>query len=281
MHQSLCCVRRRILCFLLCITVTYLTVATGWYSLYSHEQLRISSISIFEKELLSSHNMNNLSERKILFVESSGKVCLTRRQLCSVESAALHNPNITVIVFISTKPEFKRFPSSVPPPKDKFRDCDSTLRILQLPNIRMVVDTMSNFLKGTDLYDWVESGVFYTSEYSMFHAGDVLRAALLKRHGGIFLDLDCMVLKPIGHLMNTVGKNENNWLDAGVVAFERDHPFIDHLIKRIIANFKADLHVSVGPEAVTQAAKGLCGITRFDPGKYLCHNNSQLTIQPV
>ena len=145
----------------------------------------------------------------------------------------------------------------------------------------MVVDTMSNFLKGTDLYDWVESGVFYTSEYSMFHAGDVLRAALLKRHGGIFLDLDCMVLKPIGHLMNTVGKNENNWLDAGVVAFERDHPFIDHLIKRIIANFKADLHVSVGPEAVTQAAKGLCGITRFDPGKYLCHNNSQLTIQPV
>ena len=280
MHPSFRHTSKWVSSLLMCVIITNSVAFIAWYCLSSKGRMQISNVIPFHRELLKV-TIGEQPTRNILFVESSGKVCLTRRQLCSVESAALHNPNITVIVFISTKPEFKRFPSSVPPPKDKFRDCDSTLRILQLPNIRMVVDTMSNFLKGTDLYDWVESGVFYTSEYSMFHAGDVLRAALLKRHGGIFLDLDCMVLKPIGHLMNTVGKNENNWLDAGVVAFERDHPFIDHLIKRIIANFKADLHVSVGPEAVTQAAKGLCGITRFDPGKYLCHNNSQLTIQPV
>ena len=97
---------------------------------------------------------------------------MTRRQLCSVESAALHNPHLNVIVFVSTDPVFTRFTSGVAPPQDDFRDCESTRKIGLVPNVRFVYKTMLEFLNGTALYDWFNTGTLMKSEYSMFHAGD-------------------------------------------------------------------------------------------------------------
>ena len=93
--------------------------------------------------------------------------------------------------------------------------------------------------------------------------------------------MDCVVLKPIDHLKNAVGKHKNNWLEAGVVAFELGHPFPDFLMQSIMNNFQPNNHVSVGPTAVTAAAKNLCGINRFLSGSYTCKNNSTLTIRPA
>ena len=186
---------------------------------------------------------------------------------------------MNVIVFISTDPVFTRFTSGVAPPQDKFRDCVSTWEVGTIPNIRYIHGKMSEFLNGTVLYDWFNTGFFMKSEYSMFHAGDVLRAVLLKKYGGIFLDLDCVVLKSIHHLINAVGKHESNWLEAGVVAFEFGHPFPDFLMQSIIDHFEPHSHVSVGPTAVTEAARKLCEIDQFLAGNYTCKNNSTLTIR--
>ena len=74
------------------------------------------------------------------------------------------------------------------------------------------------------------------------HLADAVRLALLWREGGIYLDTDIIVLRPLNELRNAVA--EEKWegshrsLSNAVMAFEPHHPFLWACMEEFAAHFQ-------------------------------------------
>ncbi|KAL6651090.1 hypothetical protein ACP70R_010015 [Stipagrostis hirtigluma subsp. patula] len=93
---------------------------------------------------------------------------------------------------------------------------------------------------------------------------NLLRLALLYRYGGVYLDADVVVLRPLSGLRNAIGAQAvdeatGDWrrLNNAVMAFDRGHP----LLREFIAEFAATFHGSKwghnGPYLVSRVAARL------------------------
>ena len=181
------------------------------------------------------------AQRSIFFLETSGERCLTPRQLCSVESAARANPHMSVLLYIgqdSGNSKSSSVPKHRAETKGNRRQCDATLLLAQCcPNVRVIYGNLMEHLRDTYLWDhWYLEGHFNRSQMPHVHLSDAVRLALLHKLGGIYLDLDVIVLRPLHCLHNTAGylTQLNNWIENGVLTFDRMHPFI-HLYMKVAA----------------------------------------------
>ncbi|CAG0919085.1 unnamed protein product [Notodromas monacha] len=141
---------------------------------------------------------------------------LAERKLCAIESAArLHPKNIIYLVTNSAKIKLSK-----------------ALRILirTYSNVRFIIfdsDPFSAF------------GIDPESDSKNLHAAELARYSLLLSHGGIYLDLDQIVVKPIigKFIRNTLGRqfdDEGNILLSGhVMAFPPGHDFLEQVMLQI------------------------------------------------
>ena len=62
----------------------------------------------------------------------------------------------------------------------------------------------------------------------------------LLRTGGVYLDLDVVVLRPVHCLRNTAGylQRIGNWIENGVLAFDAGHPLLRLYAKLAAKHFK-------------------------------------------
>ncbi|EEC18888.1 lactosylceramide 4-alpha-galactosyltransferase, putative, partial [Ixodes scapularis] len=60
----------------------------------------------------------------------------------------------------------------------------------------------SEVLEGTPLSSWNFSGAMRSSRYRVVHLADVLRLAVVYKYGGVYLDLDTVVLRSLEDLHN-------------------------------------------------------------------------------
>jgi lactosylceramide 4-alpha-galactosyltransferase len=65
---------------------------------------------------------------------------------------------------------------------------------------------------------------------------DVLRIATVYKNGGIYLDLDCLVIKSLSSLKNAVGFEDvsHTMLANGVLIFDRHHPFLADAMEEVL-----------------------------------------------
>ena len=136
--------------------------------------------------------------------------------------------------------------------------------------------------KDTPLWALQSKGLLNNSEYPSAHRSDAIRVALIWKHGGLYMDLDVVVLRPLHCLKNTVGLVDHipGWAENGVMTFETGHKFVWFLMKYMVFAFKPDVYISLGPEPLTDAIRYFCGTQNLKPGRrYECRSNAWLHLQ--
>lgn len=106
------------------------------------------------------------------------------RQACAVESAARwHRDRNVYILFASQCGVYKN---------------GTTPLLFQMlnryPNIHFRTMNLWRFSYGTPLYEWMKTNQIFQSKYIVEHIADIFRFCTLYKFGGLYLDLDIIVL---------------------------------------------------------------------------------------
>lgn len=165
------------------------------------------------------------------------------------------------------------------------RDCVVTDRLFNKgqPNIELVREDLFHHLKNTTLWRLYEKGSLNQSSYPLMHRSDAVRVAILWKYGGLYLDLDVIVFRPLDCLRNTVGLVDflPNWVENGVMTFEAGHPFLQFLMKYMVFAFKTDEYISLGPATLTDAIKYFCDRNELPADQWFnCRNRSIILQHP-
>ena len=170
-------------------------------------------------------------------METSGEPCLTARQMCSIESASRLNPKMTITLYTNNDPSTPNQPAPHRAnARGNQRDCTiMTKTINQLKNVIVIRSNLQDLLRGSPFW-----GHLNRSQYPHVHMSDALRVVLLERRGGLYLDLDVVVLRPLHCLNNTAGYLTYlpTWIENGVLTFQKRHPFLSFLTKTMLLTYK-------------------------------------------
>ncbi|XP_034475291.1 lactosylceramide 4-alpha-galactosyltransferase-like [Drosophila innubila] len=109
---------------------------------------------------------------------------LTARQACSIKSAALNNPNFQVFVIFAN-----------PKVTDKENRFINVIQSYKNVHLRQL--NIWRYAKDTPVEDWVLRNNMFLSIYPTEHTSDLLRLLTLYRFGGIYMDLDVVVLRSL------------------------------------------------------------------------------------
>lgn len=227
-------------------------------------------------------------EKRIFFIESSGEECLRPRQACAIESAALTNPDMTIYVHMSLRAPPGR------PEEDRGegleRHCRTMELIRALPNVRIIYedDLLGKYLKGTPLEPLYHSGAFNRSRYALQHISDAVRIAILYQYGGIYLDLDVVVLRSLRCLRNSAGHVDvlgQVSVENDVLAFDAGHKFLRFFMRWMAEGYRPDQRAAIGPLALTNVFKAFCKLPadrqKFSEDSdetFLCHKETPVTL---
>lgn len=162
-------------------------------------------------DLPSADGKQNFTEKTIFFIETSCNRKLNSRQACSIESAAKANPKWQIIVLFAG-PLPSRSQTSKPM---------SLLK--KYKNINFFRIHFSKYIRGTPLKRKFATGFLNKSKWRVHHTADVLRVITLYKWGGVYVDLDVIIVKSFDGLTNNwVAKEAPNVMAAGFLAISKD-----------------------------------------------------------
>eukprot|EP00957_Ditylum_brightwellii_P158833 12089595-Ditylum_brightwellii.AAC.1 len=91
------------------------------------------------------------------------------------------------------------------------------------------------------------------------HKSDILRFLIVFVHGGIYLDIDVYVLKPLDKtFVNILGKQSRDVINGAFISFERHHPFPGMALQWIILHYSVEnmnIWPIIGPSLITKLSK--------------------------
>ncbi|CAG0915855.1 unnamed protein product [Notodromas monacha] len=170
-----------------------------------------------------------IPENGIYFLETTGLPMLSPKQLCAIESAALHHPKRPVIVAV-------RYHHLQLP-------CSAETWTKTYPNVQFIPLDIFEWMEGTVVKLWLSKGMLQKSRFKTAHTSDILRYVTLFKYGGLYLDTDVIVMRPMDDLLNAVGLEGYTPSGAanGVMAFTKQHPVmsgcLDEVVQRVIKKF--------------------------------------------
>ncbi|KAL4200879.1 hypothetical protein AMTRI_Chr02g255830 [Amborella trichopoda] len=143
--------------------------------------------------------------------------------------------------------------------------------------IAVVMPNLDELLKDTPTrvfayvwHEWKKVPLYH------IHYSELLRLAALYKYGGIYLDSDVVVLKPLHSLNNSVGvedqPNGGVSLNGAVMAFKRHSPFIMKCLKEFYSTYDDTSVRWNGAELITRVAGRFIGER---------NNNELKTVSPV
>lgn len=181
---------------------------------------------VIEGDFPSAHERELPPLKSIFFIETSCKGGINSRQACSIESAARAHPNWQINVLFAG-------------PVSIHTQNGSTIGVLQkFNNINFYRIHVADYGKGTPLEDILSSNLLNSSRWSVMHSADVLRYLTLYKWGGVYLDLDVIVVKPFDSLArNWVAKQYDKYVASGLVSVWRNtmgRVFAKRLIRHVI-----------------------------------------------
>jgi hypothetical protein len=165
------------------------------------------------------------------------------------------------------------------------RHCPITSVLLeQMNNIEIVRENLLGLLEDTPLWQLYKTGSFNRSTWRLFHLSDAARVALLWKKGGLYLDMDCIVLRSLHSLNNTIGTSKYtvpHWVENGVMAFSAGHPFLHFLMKYMVLAFEPENYISLGPDTLRDALFFFCNRDTLPTNNSMsCRHNATIFIQP-
>ncbi|XP_069685756.1 lactosylceramide 4-alpha-galactosyltransferase-like [Periplaneta americana] len=181
---------------------------------------------------------------------------LNQRQACTVESAAMMNPDATVYLLYTCPINGQLGESST-----------YVTELFTYPNVRIWQLDIPSFLRDTPLRDWDFREHLGASNWPVEHASDVLRFVSLWKYGGTYLDLDVLVLKSLQDLQTDfVVKESNDFLASCVLRFGIEgigQAITEKCVNEILTNFRGDRWTHNGPNLVSRVLKEVCDTTKI------------------
>ncbi|RZC35541.1 lactosylceramide 4-alpha-galactosyltransferase, partial [Asbolus verrucosus] len=214
---------------------------------------------LFKTKTLPDISREDVPEKSIFFHETScssdlsGKIVISSRQACSVESAAKLNPNFGVyLLYLS--PGTLKFEGSE---SDRFLQALLTYRNVKIRHL-----DFETYVENSPVERLFKEGKIERSEYAISHVSDVLRYLTLWKYGGIYLDLDLVVIKSLEKLpFNYAGAESTSFVAAGVVSFTQKgmgHHLATLCLKDLEFNFNGKKWGNNGPGVITRLSRFIC-----------------------
>lgn len=200
----------------------------------------------------------DLSAKQIFFVETShpegGFLEINAREACAIESAAKMHPDYNIYVLFVGRIAI-----------DPNGNCTKMVRnlIKANPNVYFRRIDIEQFSKTTPMEKFFESGRYKNSKHLSVHLADILRLVALWRYGGLYFDLDVVVIrnhKELGE--NFLAATTNIMLMSGTMQFSGNgvgHVFVDECLKDLDKHFRGGSWGGNGPDLVTRQMKKFCG----------------------
>ncbi|KAK1410801.1 hypothetical protein QVD17_37341 [Tagetes erecta] len=178
-----------------------------------------------------------------------------------LESLLFHHPDACVVVFSETL-ELNFFDGFV---KDGFKVA------VAMPNLDELLKDTPTHEFASVWFEWRKTK-FYPTHYS-----ELIRLAALYKYGGIYLDSDVIVMKPLYSLSNMVGLEDDssaNQLNGAVMAFRKQSPFIMECLMEFYASYDDTNLRWNGADLLTRVG------TKFLHEENRFKNQMELKLQP-
>ncbi|KAJ3293968.1 hypothetical protein HK104_004068 [Borealophlyctis nickersoniae] len=150
----------------------------------------------------------------------------TFRYLCSIESAARRNPAHTVTIHAANAPDFETklqpWRSTVP------RSISSRVRISDLK--------YEHYFRNTPLEEWYKREEWKKSHWVGQNLGNAYRLALLWHEGGMYMDLDIIMMNPLEGVGRAMAR-EDHKINNAALHFPAKDPFLWDLMEEFVEHF--------------------------------------------
>ncbi|KAH9376143.1 hypothetical protein HPB48_012465 [Haemaphysalis longicornis] len=195
---------------------------------------------------------------RVFFLETAGREELSARQACAVESAARLHPSWTVHLLSVHNKHGSRANA-----ENRFA------RVLQaIPNVVMKEMKPEEAFRGTPLEPWYESGALNKSAHPVEHLADALRLAEIFHRGGIYLDIDVVVLRSLASLtlpfVSQSPTKNGDMVSNGFLGFQAGHPFLLALMQRASRVYQPKQWATIGPELLRLEVLARCGVRNIN-----------------
>lgn len=186
----------------------------------------LRSKAVVENILTTQNEPRN--GQNVFFVDTSENFHLNARQACAIESAGNvvfleSSLNLLFIYFVAKwNPVYNVFVmfscGFLNPLRTQIIDA-----VLSYENVRFNYVPIKEYSVDTPLEDFIKEGHLSRSKFPTSHTADVLRFLTLFKYGGIYLDLDVIVLKPLHSLPpNFVGAENDDVVGSAIINMEKD-----------------------------------------------------------
>lgn len=99
---------------------------------------------------------------------------------------------------------------------------DDNKTLMEYPNIHFRNVQLRQLCVNTPLDDWIETSALFNSIARYEHASDVIRALIVYRYGGTYMDMDFMMLQHLDAIdRNWIAIQKDNYLNGAVFDFRR------------------------------------------------------------
>ncbi|CAI9271827.1 unnamed protein product [Lactuca saligna] len=198
---------------------------------------------------------------RVFMVWNSPPWMFSVRHQRSLESLLFHHQDACVVFFSETL-ELNFFDSFV---KDGFKVA------VAMPNLDELLKDTPTHEFASVWFEWRKTK-FYPTHYS-----ELIRLAALYKYGGIYLDSDIKVLKPLHSLSNTLGFEDDSSassLNGAVMAFRKHSPFIMECLKELYASYDETSLRWNGADLLSRVR------TKFLHEENRVKNQKELNLQP-
>ncbi|KAK9734889.1 hypothetical protein RND81_04G169700 [Saponaria officinalis] len=178
---------------------------------------------------------------RVFMVWNSPSWTFTIRHQRGLESLLHHHPYACVVLFSETI-DLDFFKDFV---KDSFKVA------VAMPNLEELLQDTPASIFASVWHEWRRTK-FYSLHYS-----ELIRLAALYKYGGIYLDCDMVVLKPISSFSNSVGMEEpspQSHLNGAVMAFTKHSSFLMQCMSEYYSTYDDTLKRWNGAELLTRVA---------------------------
>ncbi|CAD0199572.1 unnamed protein product [Chrysodeixis includens] len=233
-------------------TYTYPNANYDFTEIQAKHNLHILCHGSLKNDALPSLNVSSFEQglKTIFFHETSCRGGLSLRQGCCIESAARLHPKWQVFVLFNS------------PVSSKILKASILWNLLQIPNIKVARIMALEHSKDTILHSTIATQL-WRSQHPVEHAADLMRIITLNKYGGVYLDLDQLLVKPLDDLpQNWIAKETYIALGSGAMAFAKDEigkNLTDAVMREIFNTFNVAGTTHNGPEAFERVMKSVCG----------------------
>jgi hypothetical protein len=192
---------------------------------------------------------------RIYFVESSfTRKYLDKKQLCAIESAAKHNPDMIVHV------------ASV---QGVIRESYKLPLFQQYPNIKFEIINATEVFEGTPFQEWwLNDRVSKVDGYfRVAHISDALRLVLIHEYGGVYSDIDTITLRNFKLFRNYSAfffERDSGEMINSFFHLKKGHPFLKYLMQQYINEYDPNQWSKTGPELIAKHLQLYCNVSLLD-----------------